>query len=108
VHDSISVVAHRRYVATEKQCLDVVTREGKFDRRQGPCQVTFDPLVHDSIKVNQLTQHIASQNEYLIVQYKDGRKDQYACARIASQTAPSAAHPRAFDSRAAACAGHTR
>jgi len=75
VHDSISVVAHRRYVATEKQCLDVVTREGKFDRRQGPCQVTFDPLVHDSIKVNQLTQHIASQNEYLIVQYKDGRKD---------------------------------
>lgn len=69
------MVAHRRNIATDRQCLDIVYRDGRFERILGPATVTHDAFVHDRITVNSLVRHVASQGEYLVVQYKDGRKE---------------------------------
>jgi len=74
-HERVHVEAHRRYVATERQCIDVVYLTGRFMRMLGPTNITFDPLLHQSCNVRELQRHVASQAEYLVVQFKDGRKE---------------------------------
>jgi len=74
-HSSIQVEQHRRYIASEKQCVVVVARDGKSERRMGPCQVTFDSLTMLSAKVEDLKRFVASQAEYMVVQYRDGSND---------------------------------
>jgi len=74
-HQRIAVEQHKRFTATEQQCVRIVFLNGKLERRLGPCLVTFDPFVHQSCEIEDLKRHIASQAQYLIIQHKDGRKE---------------------------------
>merc|ERR1719487_3193632 len=66
---------HRRYIATDKQCLDIVHKSGRFERVFGPTTMTLDTYAHESITVATIERFVASQGEYLVVQYKDGKKE---------------------------------
>jgi len=69
------VERHRRYTATERECVQIVHLNGSIERRLGPAMITFDPFAHQSCEVQQLQRHIADQSQFLIVQHKNGENE---------------------------------
>jgi len=49
--------------------------DGRLDRKLGPINVTFDPFIHSSVTVRDLQRRVASQSQFLLVQYKDGSEE---------------------------------
>jgi hypothetical protein len=56
----------------ENQVVDIVFKDGRSERRMGPCVVTRDQLLHESVRLLPVPRHIANANQHALIQFRSG------------------------------------
>lgn len=68
---SVTVRAER-FIAKDTQCVDITYRDGRSERRVGPCVVTKDPFTHERLELKPLPRFLANANQHMLIQSRSG------------------------------------